>query len=112
MLNKAGLGCSLQCTLQRYACFVKKLPQKLSHKPYLHEGNQYQREAFIEIPEGPVQVESARTATSKSTLRASLALTLMLQVRMALADGHIVHINMELAGSQSPNCHTKRSILN
>lgn len=26
----------------------------------------------------------------------------MLQVRMALTNGHIVHINMELAGSQSP----------
>lgn len=51
---------------------------------------------------GPVQVEkSARTVISKYNLRAFLALTLMLQVRMALTDGHVVHINMELAGSQS-----------
>lgn len=57
MLNKAGLGCSLQCALQRCLRIVEKLPQKLSHKPHLHNGNQYQREAFIEIPGGPMQIE-------------------------------------------------------
>lgn len=58
-----------------------------------------------------MQVESARTAISKSTLRAFLALTLTLQVRMALTDGHVVHMNMELAGSQSPELsHQKKHI--
>lgn len=46
--------------------------------------------------------KSARTVISKYNLRAFLALTPMLQVRMALTDSHIVHISTEFAGSQSP----------
>lgn len=82
-------------------CIVKKLPQELSHKPHLHSGNRYQRETFTEIPGGPMQVEkSARTVISKYNLHAFLALTLMLQVKMALTDGHVVHINMKFAVSE------------
>lgn len=84
-------------------CIVEKLPQELSHKPHLHSGNRHQKETFTEIPWGPMQVEkSARTVISKYNLHAFLALTLMLQVKIALTDGHVVHINMKLAGSQRP----------
>lgn len=101
MLNKAGLGCSLQCALQRYLCI--NLPQKLSHKPYLHKGNQYQREVLlIEIPGHPMQVEKlARAIISKYNLLVFLALMWMLQVRPTHTNSHIVHANTELARSQS-----------
>lgn len=46
--------------------------------------------------------KSARAVVSKYNLHAFLALILILQVRSELTDGHIVHINMELAGSQCP----------
>lgn len=110
MLNKAGLGCSLQCALQRYLCVVENLPQKLSHKPYLHEGNQYQGEIlFIEIPGHPMQVEKlARAIISKYNLLVFLALMWMLQVRLAHTNSHVVQANTELSGSQSSELSQKK----